>query len=177
MPAATTSDNRVLALHTRKIEGGNRNLLEETTMVHGDCIPRIFGDSYTIATTSLDDAGDIRRLYLFPAGAYLTDLRVTVTDSDTHATPTLVFDVVSTDSSDVVSDVFINDTDIGQGGGTARVANTGIGQYIGGKYLAFKVVTAAATPAAMTLTLFLSYAVGINTYVAGPKPYMNDAAI
>lgn len=178
MAAATVSDTKVLAEHRGKIEASNRNLLDEITTSHGDCIDRLFGDSFTIPTTSIDDANDIYRLYKFPGGAYLTDLRVTASDADTHATPTLVFDVVVTDSADVVKDTLINDTTIGQAGGTARMADTGLGQFVGDRFLAVKIATGSATGAAMTLGVIVKYAIGIHTYTGkGGTPVLTDIAV
>lgn len=177
MSAATVSDTRVLAEHKGRIESGNRNLLDEITSSHGDGIPRLFGDNFTIPTTSADDANDIYRLWKLPAGAYVIDGRITATDGDTNATPTMVFDLVTTDSADVVKDTLINDTTIGQGGGTARFADTAFGQFAGDRYLAIKVGAGAATGAEMTLSVAMVYAIGMYTYAGGKNPYMLDSTV
>lgn len=178
MTAATTSDNRVLANHRRKIESALRNAQDENVaIVHGTCTPQIFCDSYTIATTALDDEDDFRRLYLFPDGAIITDLRATVTDGDGNATPTLVFSLVTTSSSDVVADVLVSESTAGQAGGTVRIADAGVGQYVGGKYLAWRTDTVAATPAAVTLGLYVAYALGCHNYATGINPRMTDPGV
>jgi hypothetical protein len=176
MTAATTADNIVLAAHKEKLLGSVRNLVLDENF--NTAVPFIFADNFTIPTTSIDDVGDIRRLYLFPSGAYLTDLRVTAAQLDTNATPTLVFSIVVTKSDDSVQDTLISSSTIGQAGGTARVANTGVGQFVGDRYLALKVGTAAATAHAATLGVYVQYAVGINSYqAAGPFPILTDVAV
>lgn len=177
MPAATTSDNRVLAEHRGKIEGGNRNLLDETSLIHGDAIERCFADVFTVPATSLDDVGDIRRLYKFPAGAYITEFRGTPSDSDTHATPVLVYSVVVVDSADTVKDTLVVSSTNGQAAaGSDRIASAAVGQFVGDRYLAIKIGTAAGTPAAMTYGVFLKYSIGVHSHTAGNKPTMLDVA-
>jgi hypothetical protein len=176
MPAATTSDQKVLAAHKDKLQGCVRNLvLDEATNA---AITFAFADNFSIPTTSIDDVGDIRRLYLFPSGAYVHDLRVTATDMDTNGTPTVAFDIAVTDGSDVVKDTLIAATTIAQAGGTARIANTGVGQFVGDRYLVLKTTAAAATAAAGTLGVVVRYSIGINSYQAGGLyPILTDVLV
>lgn len=176
MSAAMTADNKTLRDHKSVLLGCVRNLVLDENINAGTQF--VFADNFTIPTTSLDDVGDIRRLYLLPAGCYLWDLRVTAAQLDSNATPTLAFSIVTTDSSDTVKDTLISGSTVGQAGGTARIANAGVGQYAGGYYLAFKVATAAATPVAATLGVALVYSIGVNSYqAAGNYPILTDVAV
>lgn len=176
MSAATTADNKTLRDLKSVLQGCVRNLVLDEGINAGALFT--FADNFTIPTTSLDDVGDIRRLYLLPSGFYIWDLRVTSGALDTAATPTLVFSVVTTDSSDTVKDTLIASSTIGQSSGTARIANTGVGQYAGGYYLAIKVGTAATTPAAATLGVTMVGSIGVNSYqAAGNYPILTDVTV
>jgi len=114
-----------------------------------------FSVTTEIATTSIDETDDEVYLIYFPSNydIYLLDLEMTVDDLDTHATPTLVLDLnMDTGSAEVT---LINDTTIGQGGGSDKLDLDG-GHYLrslSGNYLATKVVTGAATAATGTVTV------------------------
>lgn len=107
----------------------------------------------TIATTEIDNADDSKYLFQFPLSCRLLAISVTATDMDSHATPTLVFDLTVTDGSSPT--VLISGSTIGQGGGsdqadvTARVP----GLDVSGLYCMFNPTTAAATAAAGTVTV------------------------
>lgn len=175
--ASTTSDNRVLASHVDKIDAGLRNLADGTGTISGVGMPFCFGESVTIPTTALDDVGDIRRLYQFPAGAFLIGFRGTPTDADTGATPTLVYSIVTTNSSDVTNVTVVSLSTNGQAAADSDlIATAAIGKFVGGDYLAFKTTTAATTPAAMTYKFFVMYSVGLFTYSAGLEPIMTTAS-
>lgn len=175
MPATTSSDNRVLADHRDKIEGAVRNLTDGTGIVSGFAMPVTFGESITISTSHIDDVNDIRRIYLFPAGAYLTDFRGTPSDMDTNATPTLVYSILTTDSSDVTQLTVVSGSTNGQAAaGSDLIATAAKGRYVGGQYLVWKTTTASATPAAGTYKFYLAYSIGINSYAYGLEPAMVD---
>jgi hypothetical protein len=110
--------------------------------------------SAAVATTNVDDANDELRIVEFPDGqVYLLDLKVELTDCDTNGAPALVVDFITDDGS--TEAVLINDSTIGQAGGTDDLdANVDMDNLeVGGKFLAMKVVTAAATAAAGTVTV------------------------
>ena len=120
--------------------------------------------SYTIpATGDGTAANDIIQMVKVPKGAVILDLKVAITDVDTNATPTHVFDVG--DGDDV--DRFIDGSTKGQGGGLAvlgdSVAAAVIDNALGYAYTAddtidVKVVTASATKAAGVLVMSVIYA-------------------
>lgn len=113
----------------------------------------VFERVVSLLTTNLDDANDEVYLALMPLNTYLVHLQVTMTDVDTHATPTLVFDINTDDGSTEVT--LIDGSTIGQGGGSDELDANG-GHYlrdISGKYIALKVATGTATGAAGTITL------------------------
>ena len=107
----------------------------------------------SIATTEIDNADDSKYLFKFPLSCTLLSISVTSTDMDSHATPTLVFDLTVTDGSSPT--VIISGSTIGQGGGsdqadvTARVP----GLDVSGLYCMFNPTTAAATAVAGTVTV------------------------
>ena len=72
----------------------------------------------TVAATNTDDVGDALFTFQFPNDCYLYDLQVTVTDMD--AGTDLVLDVITSDTgaSGGTEVVLINDTTIGQAGGS-----------------------------------------------------------
>lgn len=108
-----------------------------------------------VPTTSTDEQDDEYRLGYFPENynIYLVDLQVTTDDLDTHATPTAVFDVNIDDGSTEVT--LINNSTVMQGGGSDRLDTDGghLLRSVSGNWLGIKMVTAAATPAAGTVTL------------------------
>lgn len=124
------------------------------TRQHFGAVP--FDKTVTIATTSIDEAGDDVLLFQFPEGAMLPGfwlpVQVTPSDMDTHATPTLVLDFGIADSDGVIDTVLINDSTGGQTG-TIDYTDSGVADWIdvGGKYFGMTVVTAAATAAAGTV--------------------------
>lgn len=114
-----------------------------------------------VATTNIDDSGDLLRICTFPAGFFLSDLAATLTDMDTHATPALVGRLVLLDSADSEDSDVTASTTVGQGGGTVDIAPAAKGKYVGGLTLAWKTNTAAATAAAGTLTVYWTMHWGI----------------
>lgn len=159
-----------------KIGGAIRNVFDEIAQSHGSAQEFCIGDSFALLTTDLQ-SDDLVKLYKFPPGAYLTDLRITASDMDTNATPALVFDIVTVNDADSIDVVVINDSTIGQGGGSDRIDDAAVGEFVGDKWLAFDGVTNAATGAAGTLKVFMKFAIGILNYDGGNKPRMTDAAI
>lgn len=104
----------------------------------------------TILSTQTNDVNDRTLLFQFPAkygAVYIEDLAVTVSTAlDAHATPTVVFSILTYDTADL--DVYIATTTIGQAGGTKELdAATGF-KYkkdVSGKYLCLKITTGSAT--------------------------------
>jgi len=107
----------------------------------------------TLATTEIDNADDSAYVFQFPLSCRLLSFACTLTDIDTHATPTHVFNMTVTDGSTPV--VLISGSTIGQGGGSdqADVTAKVPGLDVSGLYCMFDTSTAAATPAAGTLTV------------------------
>lgn len=117
----------------------------------------------TVPTTSLDDVADILRLTpKLPAG-YVHDFRGTPSDLDTHATPTLVYSVVAVDGSDNVLFTLAASSDKGQAAsGSDRISDASAHKYASTDfYIALKIVTVAATPAAGTYAWSMTYSQGI----------------
>ena len=107
----------------------------------------------SIATTQIDDVGDVTRLLQFPDNSLLVDIQITATDMDTNGAPALVADVTS-ETTAAVHTVLISGSTIGQAAGSDDL-DRGSGHLlrsVGGTYLSYKVTTASATPAAGTLT-------------------------
>lgn len=126
------------------------------------CIEIPFGQKFTVPTTSLDDNNDILRLMKFPAGAFITDLRCTPSDMDTNGTPALVYSLLAINDSDATQVTIVSGSTNGQAAaGSDRIATAAVGAYVGSYWLAFKATTAAATPAAGTLKIFLKFTMGI----------------
>lgn len=151
--------------------------LNDQALIYGDATVHTFADTYTVPTTAIDDVGDILRLFQYPPGAYITNVRITATDVDTNATPTLVFSLVVTDSADTVKATLIANSTIGQGAGSDSIDEPEIGEFVGSYYCAIKVGTAAATAAAGTLKLFTSYSIGVMQPSFGPNPRTTDAGV
>ena len=104
-----------------------------------------------IATTNVDDAADQVFFLTFPGKAYLMDLQVTAEDLDDGTD--LVFDVIVENSAGTEV-VLINDTTIGQAGGSDRLDADGhLLRDVSNQMLGIKIVTAAGTPAAGAITL------------------------
>lgn len=114
----------------------------------------------TIATTSLDEAGDDVLLVKFPPGAMLDvySLVCDFSDMDTGGTPALVSDIGVCDSDGVIDTVLINDSAAGQTGAVDD-ADTPAARWVdvGDKYLGHTVVTAAATEAAGTIRVWCDW--------------------
>lgn len=181
MPASTATASNGRVNLKSMVLAALRNV-EEQVLARGFAIPFNFGDTYSVATTSLDDVGDIVRLFQFPGGAYINQLRVTATDMDTNATPTLQWDVVVIDSADTVKATLIANSTSGQAGGTAVLDNAAIGEYVGDYWLALKLDAVSATPAAGTVKVFTSFSVGLmnssgNGNGSALNPRTTDAAV
>lgn len=103
----------------------------------------------TVAATNTETANDLLFTFQFPNDCYLYDLQVTVTDLDSGAN--LVFDVITSDTgaSGGTEVVLINDTSIGQTGGSDELdRNNGLMlSDVSGLYLGIKVGTGAAAGA------------------------------
>lgn len=141
-------------------------------MVYGDALLHPWGDTFTVPTTAIDDVNDILRLSKMPAGSYIWQLRVTATDMDTNATPTLSGDFLVVDDSDVTKATLIANTTIGQAGGTAVLDNAAIGEFVGGYWLAWKTDAVSATPAAGTFKVVALISLGIlqpSSTVGNPR--------
>lgn len=175
MSASTQTCSNARANLTDMTRGSVQNLLD-IELTSGFATTHVYADSYTVPTTAIDDANDILRLFKFPAGAYLWQLRITATDMDTNATPTLVFDILAIDDSDTTKQTLINDTTIGQGAGSDSLDEAQIGKFVGNYWLALKTGTAAATAAAGTLKVVALYSLGVMTSAAGLNPKMTDGS-
>lgn len=114
----------------------------------------------TIPTTSMDDAGDRRKIGYIPMNRsgsfYVLGLRVTATDMDTHATPTLTFKVQAVNAAGTKTTLAgATALTIGQGGGSAGLDAAAFGKDIGGQDLEIEIVAASATGAAGTVEVHL----------------------
>lgn len=117
-----------------------------------------FDNTVTVATTQINEIGDDVLLFgPFPSGSYfITDtLIVTASDIDSGGTPAVVLDFGVSDSDGVIDTVLIDDTSIGQTGGSdatdEAVKHVAGLLDVGGKYITCTVVTAPATAAAGTI--------------------------
>lgn len=176
MAAATTSATQgATDVLTSKIEAALRNIGDEgLATVKGAAIPFSFTDRFTITTAMIDDVGDIRRLYKLPTGFYITEFRGEISDVDTNGTPLLSYDVVTTDSADVVKNTIVSASTKGRTGGTDRIRDAAVGQFCGDQFLAIKVTAAAATAAAGTYDVWLSGTIGAIV-LASDDPLTTDA--
>lgn len=131
------------ALQKRKTKDHNERLAPNGLFyIEKDC---------PVLAADLDLQDDETYLIQFPDVCYLMAGSVTVTDMDSGVAA-LVFDINVDDGS--TEQTVINDSTIGQGGGSAAFSNTKVpGMDVGGQYLALKVVTAAGTAAAGTVTV------------------------
>jgi hypothetical protein len=177
MPAATQSAAEVNANLTEMVNAAVRNLLDEQPR-SGYGIVHTFAEDFTVPTTAIDDVNDILRLVRMPAGAYIWFGRVTATDMDTNATPTLAFSLLAIDSSDTTKATLVSASTIGQAGGSANLATAALGEFVGDYYLALKTTTAAATAAAGTLSVLIGYSIGVsNVANATLNPRLTDVAL
>lgn len=175
MPASTQTAANGRGNLTEMVQGGLRNVSDLSASL-GYGITHHYAESFVVPTTAIDDVNDILRLFRFPAGAYLWDLRVTASDMDTNATPTLAFSILTTDDSDVTKSTHISASTIGQAGGSAILANASIGDFVGNFWLSLKTTAVAATPAAGTIKVACSFSIGVlNT--ASMNPTRTDLAI
>lgn len=140
----------------------------------GAGLPFSYGDTATLATASLDEANDTVRLFQFPTGSYIDDFRGTISDVDSATG--LVYSIVVLDSSNTVKETLVTNSTKGQAGGTDRIADAAVGQYVGDYYLAIKVGTAATTPVAGTYGFYVKFTPGVMSLnsVSMPDPSMVD---
>lgn len=131
--------------------------LFEHFITQGMLIP--LNDKATVATTNVDDVGDILLLsQILPAHAYVHSFRGTPTDMDTNVSPALVYDVVAIDTDGNVLQTFVSGSTNGQAAaGSDTLLAARLGAWVGSKQwrLALKVTTASATPAAGTYKWYL----------------------
>lgn len=114
------------------------------------------------ATGDGSAAGDIIQMVKVPKGAMILDLALSAEDLDTNGSPTITLDVG--DGGDV--DRFIDGATIGQTGGIVRLGQGVAAAAVDGAHgyvyteddtIDVKVVDAAATKAAGTITLTVLY--------------------
>lgn len=106
-----------------------------------------------LATTDLQ-AADVLTFIEFPDVCYLLGGSVTVTDLDSDATPAIVFDINVNDGSTDVA--LVNDSTIGQGGGSAAFSHGKIPGYdVSGYTLNLTPSVSADVAVAGTLTVRL----------------------
>jgi hypothetical protein len=116
---------------------------------------------FTIPSTSLG-AGNIVRLWKFPAGSFLLNWRSTPSDLDTNGAPALTYSILTTDDADVTQLTIVSASTNGQtGAGSDAMIGAVMGRYVGNQWCVFKVGTAAATAAAGNLKVFCSFAIGV----------------
>ena len=134
-----------------------RKIMQQTR--YGYSVPLDPGGLYafdtgaaTVAATNTETADDELFVLQFPDGAYLVNLQVTLTDLDSHGTPTLVLDHIVENAAGTEV-VLISGSTVGQAAGSDELdANGGhLLRDVGGMYLGFKVSTGAATAAAGTV--------------------------
>lgn len=113
-------------------------------------------------TASVDEADDRGLILRMPSNQsfFLLDFQAVLTDIDTHATPTSAVSWVYTDLTTDVN--IIATSTIGQGGGRDRMDDdsAAFGADLRGKYIAYKVITGAATAATGTATVYLTVYAG-----------------
>ena len=174
MAATTQQAAEVNANVTEMVNAAVRNILDEQPK-SGYAIVHVFAEDFTVPTTAIDDVNDILQLFRFPAGAYLWFMRVTATDMDTHATPTLVGSILATDSNDATVATLISSVAGLQAGGADSLDEAAIGEFVGNAFLSFKTTTAAATAAAGTLKVLLGFSIGVsNVAGANLNPRLTD---
>lgn len=177
MPAATQNASPNYAMDTlAMLQGGMRNA-QDGVSAQGYAIVHCLAESFVVPTTAIDDVNDILRLFKFPPGAYLWNLRVTASDMDTNATPLLTFSIITTDDSDVTKGTHISASTIGQAGTTAVLTNASIGDFVGGYWLALKTTAVAATATAGTVKVAVAFSIGVLNSANGLKPTLTDLSI
>lgn len=132
---------------------------------------------FTIPSTSLG-AGNIVRLWKFPAGAFILNWRSTPSDMDT-GTPALTYSIVVTDDADTVNLTLVSlSTNAQAAAGSDSIIAATMGRYVGNQWLAWKTGTAAATAAAGTLKVFCSFGLGcLNRLAPNRGIYLKDPEV
>jgi hypothetical protein len=176
LPAATQTASNGNMDVLGMVQGSLRNLTDLIS-VGGYATTHVLAESFVVPTTAIDDVNDILRLFKFPPGAYLWNLRVTASDMDTHATPLLAFSILTTDDSDVTKGTHISASTIGQAGGTAVLTDASIGDFVGGYWLVLKTTAVAATAAAGTLKVAVEFSIGVLNSSGGLNPTRTDLSI
>ena len=115
-----------------------------------------------VATTNIDDVGDILRISpKLPPGTHIWDFRGNPSLLDTHGTPFLVYDVVFVDEASTTIRTLVTGSTAASGTiATDRIANAAVGKWCGEGYLALKVTTAARTAAAGTYKCAYDFSIG-----------------
>lgn len=178
MPATQVKNAKWYAALVDRIDGALRNLVEDGMgRSQGCAIPFLFEDTFTIPTTSLDDADDINKLWQFPAGSYIWGLRATPSDMDTNATPTLTYSLLAIDSANTTKVTLVSASTNGQAAaGSDTIIAGAQGKYVGGYDLALKVGDAAATPAAGTIAIAMVLFIGALNYTKN-YPVLTDLSV
>lgn len=123
-----------------------------------------------LATTELDDVGDIVALFLFPESCVLADPGswvITLTDVDSNGAPALAWDLKVSDlASSPTETTLISGSTTGQAAGSDYLDNVAsptaeVLLDLSNQYLIFEVTTAAATAAAGTLQFRIAYSSGV----------------
>lgn len=126
----------------------------------------VIAQKFTILASDLD-AGDIVRLWKFPAGAFILDWRSTPSDMDTGGSPALTYSVLTTDDSDTTKVTIVSLSTNGQAAaGSDSIIAAVKGRYVGNQWLCWKTGTAAATAAAGTLKVYCAFALGVINRLA-----------
>lgn len=149
-----------------RVKGGNGSVQDflfesqENYRNQGPLIP--YNDVQAIATTGLDDVGDVTRLTIrLPAGTYIHDWRGNPSDYDTAGSPLHVYDIVAVRDDGTVVLTLVSGSTKGQTGtGTDRIQDSAAHRFIGECYIAMKTTTAAGTPAAGTYKIGALFSIG-----------------
>lgn len=177
MPAARQDTAEVNANLTEMVNAAVRNVVDEQPK-SGYALVHVFAEDFAVPTTAIDDVNDILRLFRFPAGTYIWFMRVTATDMDTNATPTLAGSILAIDSTDTTKATLISSFTAGQAGGSDSLDEAAIGEFVGDYYLAWKASAVSATPAAGTLKVLVGYSVGVSNVAGGSlNPRLTDVAL
>lgn len=169
MTAATTKSTQVTNADAKPVTASD-------TKMGGNL--RVWMETKELATTEIDDVGDIVRMIRIPTNCKPTSLRIYADDLDSNGTPTLAYDVGvyrSNDGAAVDVDCFATATTVGQSAVTTSPSESlveamdiaKIGKYAweiagetsdpGGFYdVAITITTAAATGAAGTFTVVMT---------------------
>lgn len=140
------------------------------------CMIPVTDGTPTVATTNIDDVGDILRLTpKLPPGTHIWEFRGNPSEIDTHGTPFLVYDIVFVNEDSTTILTLVSGSTAGQDGTTTdRLADAAVGRYCGEGYIAMKTTTAARTAAAGTYKL--AYVFSIGTVRPGSiKAQLSDA--